>query len=342
MTTTVDDLLQDYLGRLDRAAQRLPADRRDELLSKIREHPDGARAAGAAADEAAVRTLLDRLGEPEEIVASASEDVLAAVPSSYTPAGTGLETAAVVMPTVGSLVPIVGWLVGVALLWMSSRWTLRDKLLATLVTPGGPGLVLLVGLVVTGESCQTSIGAVSIATSSGTLVDVPPPAPTSSTTCSGGLPGPAWLPPVLGLLAVTASIAVAVHLLRRARRAEAKEPPRVVGPSPWGGLEIAAVLLIGLGSFIAPGVGTIAGLVCCCLAIAGPVARRPSPPCSPSDRPWSVCSWPCRSSCPSACPEGSPDDPLARDPAPARPGRRRRLPCRHPQQPLRSAHAGGP
>ena len=270
MTTTVDDFTQDYFGRLDRAAQRLPVDRRDELLSEIREHLDGARAAGAAADEAAVRTLLDRLGEPEEIVASASasEDVRAAVSSSYAPAGTGLETAAVVMLTVGSLVPIVGWLVGVALVWMSSRWTQRDMLLGTLVTPGGPGLVLLAGLVVPGESCQTSIGAVSIATSSGTLVDAPPPAPTSSTTCSGGLPGPAWLPPVLGLLAIIASIAVAVavHLLRRARRAAATEPPRVVGPSPWGGLEIAVVLLIGLGSFIAPGVGTIAGLVCLLLS----------------------------------------------------------------------------
>ena len=266
MTTTVDDLIQDYLGRLDRAAQRLPADRRDELLSEIREHLDGARAAGAAADEAAVRTLLDRLGEPEEIVASASEDVRAAIPSSYAPAGTGLETAAVVMLTVGSLVPIVGWLVGVALLWMSSRWTLRNKLLGTLVTPGGPGLVLLAGLFVTGESCQTSTGAISIATSSGILVDAPPPAATSSTTCSGGLPGPAWLPPVLGLLALIASIAVAVHLLRRARRVAATEPPRVVGPSPWGGLEIAAVLLIGLGSFIAPVVGTLAGLVCLLLS----------------------------------------------------------------------------
>ena len=279
MTTTVDDLIQEYLGRLDRAAQRLPADRRDELLSEIREHLDGARAAGAAADEAAVRTLLDRLGEPEEIVASASEDVRAAIPSSYAPAGTGLETAAVVMLTVGSLVPIVGWLVGVALLWMSSRWTLRNKLLGTLVTPGGPGLVLLAGLFVTGESCQTSTGAVSIATSSGILVDAPPPAATSSTTCSGGLPGPAWLPPVLGLLALIASIAVAVHLLRRARRVAATEPPRVVGPSPWAVSRSLPCSSSGWVASSPPSSGRSPGSSVCCSAIAGPVARRPSPLC---------------------------------------------------------------
>ena len=45
---------------------------------------------------------------------------------------------AVVGLVVGSLVlPVVGWLVGLALLWRSRSWTVLEKLLATLVWPGG-------------------------------------------------------------------------------------------------------------------------------------------------------------------------------------------------------------
>ena len=39
--------------------------------------------------------------------------------------------------TLGSLVSWVGWAVGVLLLWTSQRWTRRDKLLGSLVLPGG-------------------------------------------------------------------------------------------------------------------------------------------------------------------------------------------------------------
>ncbi len=45
---------------------------------------------------------------------------------------------AVVGLIVGSLVlPIVGWLVGLVLLWRSRSWTILEKLLGTLVWPGG-------------------------------------------------------------------------------------------------------------------------------------------------------------------------------------------------------------
>jgi hypothetical protein len=45
---------------------------------------------------------------------------------------------AVVGLVVGSLVlPVVGWLVGLVLLWRSRSWTPLEKLLGTLVWPGG-------------------------------------------------------------------------------------------------------------------------------------------------------------------------------------------------------------
>ena len=59
--------------------------------------------------------------------------------------GLGLEIVAVLMLTVGSLIPVLGWAVGVILLWSSGRWRPSEKLLGTLIVPGGPGMALLLG-----------------------------------------------------------------------------------------------------------------------------------------------------------------------------------------------------
>ena len=38
---------------------------------------------------------------------------------------------------IGAFLAVVGWVVGVVLLWRSRVWTLRDKLIGTLLWPGG-------------------------------------------------------------------------------------------------------------------------------------------------------------------------------------------------------------
>jgi uncharacterized membrane protein len=85
MNLHTDPLVDDYLRRLDAAASALPAHRRDELISQIRDHFQEALRQAPATDEAAVRNVLERLGSPEEIVAAANDssppDQLAA-PSS--------------------------------------------------------------------------------------------------------------------------------------------------------------------------------------------------------------------------------------------------------------------
>lgn len=73
-SSTVDQLVDHYLSRLADAAHGLPPDRRAELLSEIQEHIAASRANAPGADEAAVKTMLDRLGEPADIVAAAVED----------------------------------------------------------------------------------------------------------------------------------------------------------------------------------------------------------------------------------------------------------------------------
>ncbi len=73
MNVHADELVDDYLRRLDAAASALPADRREELIAEIRDHLQEALRQAPASDEAAVRNLLERLGPPEEIVSAAAD-----------------------------------------------------------------------------------------------------------------------------------------------------------------------------------------------------------------------------------------------------------------------------
>lgn len=235
--STVDDLVAGYLARLEQQARVLPADRRAELLAEIGEHINDARAAGAAADEAAVRTLLDRLGEPSDIVAAAREDVpvgWGAPPPPAPQRGTGLELAAVLMLTAGSFIPVVGWVVGVVLLWISSLWRVREKLLGTLVWPLGPGMVFL-------GAALLPFGAAEVCTfTSSTEWTVeavgpnaaPPTSPAGNVvpvvedgvSCTSSGP-PAWVGPVVSVVLLLAPIVVAVVLMRIARRRAAEPVP---------------------------------------------------------------------------------------------------------------------
>ena len=69
--TNTDPLVHDCLTRLEDAARTLPPGHRMELLHDITGHLSAAQ--DAATDELALRTALDRLGEPEEVVAAYAE-----------------------------------------------------------------------------------------------------------------------------------------------------------------------------------------------------------------------------------------------------------------------------
>lgn len=75
MSVHTDPLAEDYLRRLEVATSVLPAYRRTELLAEIREHLAEALRQVPAGDEAAVRSVLERLGSPEEIAAAAADPV---------------------------------------------------------------------------------------------------------------------------------------------------------------------------------------------------------------------------------------------------------------------------
>jgi uncharacterized membrane protein len=141
MQVDADVLVNDYLGRLDAAAARLPLDRRVDLVAEVREHIATALAHGDRRDETAVRTILERLGSPEEIVAAeAGPDAsgpgasTGAAPQSTDerPPWGANETVAVLLLTVGAvLLPVVGPILGLVFVWLSARWT---RLLKSFVT----------------------------------------------------------------------------------------------------------------------------------------------------------------------------------------------------------------
>ncbi len=233
-TDTADVLVADYLARLAHAAAGLPAPRRDELLEEIDAHIRSARADGGN-DEAAVRTLLDRLGTPEEIVAAAAEEIPPVIAVRQPSAA--LEITAFAMLTVGSFILGVGWLVGVVLLWSSRRWRVGEKLLATLVLPGGPGLFPLVSLFVPTQVCSQVEGR--------------------PTTCTGfAFPEAVGIP--LLIVSLVGPFVIGGVLLHRAIERAATEAP-IPARAGWGRREIAAVLLLGPGAVLLPVLGPMVG-----------------------------------------------------------------------------------
>jgi hypothetical protein len=240
-----DQLVADYLQRLRAAAGALPADRRDELVDEISAHIAEARATGPVHAEASptyVRNVLERLGDPDDIVNAAAESGgsneatydagtgetgragetggaaaegygldesdVRDVPGADGPGGNGpggngpgangpggngpgegwssgygaggggslaggamaagfrggsgpgvQEIIAVILLLIGGFLAGIGWVVGVVLLWSSPRWRTSDKVLGTLIWPGGLALPALALVVFGAIGSHTSVCA---------------------------------------------------------------------------------------------------------------------------------------------------------------------------------------
>jgi hypothetical protein len=164
MTTEADAIILRYLQDLEGELRDLPADRRRELLDEVGEHIAAARAALAPETEAGVRTMLERLGDPADIAAEARERFgVQRPPARPTP---WLEVAALV----ALVIPFLGWVVGVVLVWVSRLWTTRDKLIGTL---GGMSWVLAgLGVVMTSAGGSRAVGSAPLGASETSLIGV--------------------------------------------------------------------------------------------------------------------------------------------------------------------------
>ncbi len=185
-------LVDDYIDGLARAAQSLPAERREELLADVRSHV----AESGATTEAEVRNVLERLGSAEEILAEYKD--APATPPRVEPRLRFQEYAALVLLPLGGFLFIVGWLVGVALLWASNRWRTGEKWLGTLFPPFGYLSFAIAGLL-PGQTCGTATDA------SGSVTE----------SCSG-FALPIWIGIPLFAILVIAPIATVALLASRA------------------------------------------------------------------------------------------------------------------------------
>lgn len=204
MTSSTDPRVAAYLRQLDHALSPLPWEQRHELFTDISAHIDSELAARPA-DRRAVDDVLSRLGDPQVIAAAAG-----APPPPPPARGRAMEIAAVVLVAIGGFViPFIGWVIGIALLWASRRFTPRDKLIGTLVPPLGFFAPILLAFV-----AGTSASSVQVcATSAGGA------APALAARCSvttGGGSGAGWLVAVAVLAA--AALYTVVRLSRRVAR----------------------------------------------------------------------------------------------------------------------------
>lgn len=198
--TATDQLIGDYLDRLETAVRALPPDRRAELLAEIKEHISITLSHEEDQGEATVRTILDRLGSPEDIAREAGTDLDAVSPPLGGSAGRSrvgaLEAVVVLLLLIGGIVlPVLGWIVGVVLLWSSARWTTRDKVIGTLVVPGGLTFTVWFFLYRTPTSVCSSDGVCQ----------------------TSGMPDGVAL--TLALVCAAGSIGSAIYLLHRANHA---------------------------------------------------------------------------------------------------------------------------
>ena len=195
-TDTLHPLAAQYLERLRRAGRGLPPGRLRELLAEIEGHLS--EAIDPSASDAQALTVLDRLGEPEAIIAAETPH------PDELPARRGTrEWAAIILLLLGGFIFAIGWVAGLVLLWNSRAWTTGEKWIGTLVIPGGLATSALVGGFVLGTPTETRCRGIAGA----------------ALHCTSA-PGPSVVSPVLGVavlaLLVLAPIATSVYLARRA------------------------------------------------------------------------------------------------------------------------------
>jgi hypothetical protein len=193
--TADEALIANYLQRVGKAARHLPPARREHVTPEI-----AARVFEAVdADKADLATVLAGLGNPRDFVR--------AVDGHVPGTGTGwMEPAAALLVLVGGLIRGgVGWAAGLALLWASPRWRWPDKLLATMVWPGGLLAVWLLTERYTTQALAAAGGLTGPRSSARFVLDMT-------------LGHPAWRHLLVLAAAAAPPVLVAIRLIRSARQ----------------------------------------------------------------------------------------------------------------------------
>lgn len=195
-TETQHPLVTRYMKDLDRALRDLPRERRQEIVEEIEGHiAESAAGRGGEMTENELRDVLEQVGHPEAIAEDARERF--GIPRRRAGAMEGIAVASLLFG--GLLIPVIGWVFGVILLWASRVWSTRDKILGTLFVPGG--------LAAPFAFAAFAIGASSC---------MGPPGSGCTGDANLDFPELGWMI-LLGAL-ILAPIVMAIHLSRRAFR----------------------------------------------------------------------------------------------------------------------------
>jgi uncharacterized membrane protein len=190
-----DATVEHYLHDLEEELRDLPPTRRRELLEEIREHIGEALAEIPDGEEAGVRNVLERVGEPAVIAQEARERF------GIRPVKPGIrEILVLILLPLGGFLYLNGWAVGAILLATSTVWTSREKVIGLLVVPGGLLPAGLFGLMGGSRLCSEVI-------ENGRVI---------SETCTGGMP--VWLAWVIIAVLVGGPIWTVFFLLTRMNR----------------------------------------------------------------------------------------------------------------------------
>lgn len=155
--------IRNYLAAIQARLAQLPAEQSEEILFGVREHIAEALERGGQS----TAEILAGLGSPDDIAAglagsdmdgSGAHDFATPFPSAQFPPGAPQKqlpaqrhqsstlwvVATCILLPFGAFLAGIGWLFGVAGLWMGTRWKTWEKIMGTVLIPGGvPGALLL-------------------------------------------------------------------------------------------------------------------------------------------------------------------------------------------------------
>lgn len=242
--STAPQVVRSYLTQLQKALADLPGEVSEEIVAGIREELDGLDASAAAA-------RIETLGDPEFIAAEAHSEAVGS-PLVEPVETTAAEPrwlavlAALLVAFGGVIVPVIGWVVGIALVWMSKTWRRWEKWVGTLIAPGVAVLAALIPFIIA-------------------AFEAPPPAHEAPNPLIPGYYDPFAIlivgPALFGVVA-------GIWLLWRARRVwssadrtqPGREPANAQPRQQGSGYPVVTVLLLILGGVVVPVLGWAVGV----------------------------------------------------------------------------------
>ena len=248
-----DAIIASYIAGVHKAARQLPRDRREWVIAQAAGRLADSLEAGGK-DGRGAGAAMARLGDPAELVL-AIDGHRPGVEARW------MEFAAVLLVLAGGILWRPAWLIGVTLVWVSPRWRWPDKLLATLVWPGGLVAAGLLMARYTALGLFAGGGFGGIRLPGGGFIFGRGNAGPGSTPLRGGTSEGSFFarpngsfqylidstlghPPLRHLLMLLAAavppVVVAIRLLRRARRPEQPQAPAALASPAASGPAAAA------------------------------------------------------------------------------------------------------